>query len=243
MPDHPNDFALHTELAKALPDIPRFIESRGMLLANRCKIFGFEESECKSFVVCHNEVGLISVIGKPSIEAIRQAVEGSDKQGAVLAFDDNYLMVKEGLPNWQSEKATLYLLVDSPTLPCVPDGRVRFLKAEEVESLTGISGELKEELVIESKVTRIAATIIDDQAVSFCYAGAVTESLWDISIDTREGFRHQGYAALCVAFMIDHFNRQGKKPVWGAVESNTASMNLAAKLGFVPVDELYVFER
>jgi hypothetical protein len=43
--------------------------------------------------------------------------------------------------------------------------------------------------------------------------------------------------------MIEHFDRQGKKPVWGAFESNTASMNLAAKLGFVPVDGLYVFEQ
>jgi RimJ/RimL family protein N-acetyltransferase len=30
--------------------------------------------------------------------------------------------------------------------------------------------------------------------------------------------------------------------VWGAVESNAASMNLAAKLGFVPVDRIFVFE-
>jgi hypothetical protein len=34
----------------------------------------------------------------------------------------------------------------------------------------------------------------------------------------------------------------GKEPVWGAVESNAASMGLATKLGFVPVNRIFVFE-
>jgi RimJ/RimL family protein N-acetyltransferase len=33
-----------------------------------------------------------------------------------------------------------------------------------------------------------------------------------------------------------------KEPVWGALESNVPSMRLAAKLGFVPVDRVFVFE-
>jgi RimJ/RimL family protein N-acetyltransferase len=32
-----------------------------------------------------------------------------------------------------------------------------------------------------------------------------------------------------------------KRPVWGAVESNRASLGLAAKLGFRPVDTLFLF--
>lgn len=34
---------------------------------------------------------------------------------------------------------------------------------------------------------------------------------------------------------------QGRMPVWGALESNTASARLAAKLGFNPVDTIIVF--
>jgi hypothetical protein len=34
---------------------------------------------------------------------------------------------------------------------------------------------------------------------------------------------------------------KGKQPVWGAEEWNRASLGLAARLGFVPVDELVVF--
>jgi RimJ/RimL family protein N-acetyltransferase len=35
---------------------------------------------------------------------------------------------------------------------------------------------------------------------------------------------------------------QDKQPVWQAVEENPASWRLAQKLGFVPVDELALFE-
>jgi hypothetical protein len=230
-------------LAKHLPDIPRFVETRAMLLADQCEVFGLESEVSSNFVLRHNDVGTISVIGQPAAEAILQAVEPDDGDGDVLAFEDNYAYVKTVLPQWSSEKAALHRLGDSPMLPNVPDGMVRFLRPGEVSSLTDLSEELAEELALAARLTQIAATIVDGQPVSFCYAGSITETLWDISIDTIEGFRQRGLAAFCVAFMIDYFNGQGKEPVWGAFLSNSASMNLAAKLGFVPVDELYVFER
>jgi RimJ/RimL family protein N-acetyltransferase len=230
-------------LAKHLPDIPRFVETRSMLLADLCEVFGFEGDDSSNFVLRNNEVGTISVIGQPAGEAILRAVDPDEGDGDVLAFEDNYAFVKTVLSHWSSEKAVLHLLGDSPTFPSVPDGMVRFLRPGEVNELTNLSDELAEELAVAARQTQIAATIVDDTPVSFCYAGAITETFWDISIDTVEGFRQRGLAALCVAFMIDYFGKQGKKPVWGAFVSNTASMNLAAKLGFVPVDELYVFER
>jgi predicted GNAT family acetyltransferase len=84
---------------------------------------------------------------------------------------------------------------------------------------------------------------VNGVAASFCYAGSTTETLWDVSIDTLEPFRRQGYAGLCVAYVVDQMNREGKRPVWGAVESNEASLRLASKLGFKPVDRITVFER
>jgi hypothetical protein len=230
-------------LAKHLPDIPRFVETRAMLLADQCEVFGLELEDSSKFVLRNTDVGTISVIGQPAAEAILQAAEPDEGDGDVLAFEDNYPYVKTVLPHWPSEKAALHLLGDSPMLPNVPEGMVRFLQPGEVNSLTDLSEELAEELAVAARQTQIAATVVDGQPVSFCYAGAITETLWDISIDTIEGFRQRGLAAFCVAFMIDYFSSQGKQPVWGAFLSNTASMNLAAKLGFVPVDELYVFER
>ena len=72
--------------------------------------------------------------------------------------------------------------------------------------------------------------------------GSETEGLWDISIDTLEEYRNKGYAAEAVTYLIKYFNRRGKRPIWGAEEANVASMRLAAKLGFVVVDRILVFQ-
>ncbi len=42
--------------------------------------------------------------------------------------------------------------------------------------------------------------------------------------------------------MTRYQRQRGREPVWGALESNEPSMKLAAKLGFVPVDRIFVFE-
>ena len=60
-------------------------------------------------------------------------------------------------------------------------------------------------------------------------------------IDTLEGFRNRGHAARCVAFMVEYMKGKDLRPVWGTEEWNRASLGLAAKLGFVPVDSLLVF--
>ena len=103
-------------------------------------------------------------------------------------------------------------------------------------------GNPKEELEEGPRLGLIAATFVDRQPVSFCYAGAITETWWDIAVDTLPAHRRRGYAALCVAFMIRHMRAGGKHPVWQAVEDNPASWMLARKLGFDAIDELALFE-
>jgi len=231
---------LHT--AHLLPDIPRYIETRSMLLNRRGTLFGFNEAEAENYAVCNRQTGLIVVIGKPSVAAIPEAVAHRAKPGAVLAFDDNFSFAGEALSDWHSEKAILHLPDGMLNLPDAPKEAVRFLTRNEVVALQGLPSDLHEELIIEAEFTQIAATMVDCKPVAFCYAGAITESLWDVSIDTLEGYRHRGYAALCVAFLARHFYQQGKQPVWGALETNQASLKLAKKLDFKAVDSLFVFE-
>ena len=229
-------------LARALPDVARFVETRSMLLSGRGEVYWLEDSSSLSFVARNLETGLISIIGKPPGDVIAKVVESGGKEGAVLAFEDNLELAQAALPGKRFERAILHHLERPDYLPKVPERMVRFLTRVEVETLVEVPTELRDELLVESRHTRIAATVIDDKPVSFCYAGAVTESFWDVSIDTLEPYRKRGYAALAFAFLVVWFTRQGKAPVWGAVESNQASRNLAARLGFNPVDELFVYE-
>ena len=41
--------------------------------------------------------------------------------------------------------------------------------------------------------------------------------------------------------LIERMRERGKEPVWGAEDTNVASLRLAAKMGFVPVDRLVLF--
>ena len=103
---------------------------------------------------------------------------------------------------------------------------------------------LRNELAIESRAgTPITAALLEARPVAFCYAGAITETLWDVSIETLEPYRRRGFAAQCAAYLIRRLAKVGKRPVWGATASNAPSARLAAKLGFTPVDSLMVFMR
>jgi GNAT superfamily N-acetyltransferase len=208
-----------------------------MLLDGDCEILGFGEQSGMDFVVRDPEAKLASVVGWPPREAIAQAASHSTE---VLAQFDNQGPIVAALSGWKKECATLHVLGDTPRLPSAPDGAVRLLTRKNVASLTGLPSDLKSELQTAIRWSALAATIVDGRPVSFCYAGSETESLWDISIDTLEGYRRRGFASLCVANMISHMRALGKEPVWAALESNAESLGLAAKLGFEPVDRIVV---
>jgi len=258
-------------LAVSLPDIPRWLETRSILLSGDAEADGLREDAGTHFVVRDTVSGSLAVVGTPEAAAIREAVDAS--RGATEPLqcrEENAGYVAPLLPGWQREAAVLHLLASSANLPKflvggtggmiatpyadpeavpVPADRrldsvvIRFISTAELASATGIPDDLRKELTIAVLRGRLAVTFVNGVAASFCYAGATTETLWDVSVDTLEPFRRQGYAGLSVAYVIDQMNRERKRPVWGAAESNEASLRLASKLGFRPVDRITVFWR
>jgi RimJ/RimL family protein N-acetyltransferase len=228
-------------LAERLPDVPRWVEARDLLLFGGCEVFGLQETPELSFVVRDPATELVAVIGTPTPEAIQAAVQQNVHGGTVIAPLDQKALLTRALPEWNATRAILHLLGDAPQLPEIPRGAVRFLDAAALDRLRAPE-DLLQELKIGAEHSPIAAVFVEEQPVSFCYSSAVTESLWDVAIDTLPEYRRCGYAALCVTFMIRHMQAQGKQPVWAAVEENPASWRLAEKLGFVPVDELVLLQ-
>lgn len=208
-----------------------------MLLGGRCEVFGLDESGELSFVARDIGYPLVSVVGRPSEVAIRDAVApGRDCE--VLVPPENGDHVAAALPGWRRSAAMLHLLEKEDRLPHVPAGVVRLLELSGLDDVEGLPGDLREELVFAARWSPIAASFDGERPVAFCYADR-TETLWDVAIDTLEGYRRQGHAARCVAYMIEHL--KPLRPVWGAENTNRASLGLAAKLGFVPVDEVLLF--
>ncbi|MEP7274484.1 MAG: hypothetical protein ABI882_23540, partial [Acidobacteriota bacterium] len=60
-------------VALLLPDIPRWVEARSMLLAGQCSLFGLDESSGLAVVVARPEQELAVVIGSPARHAILAA--------------------------------------------------------------------------------------------------------------------------------------------------------------------------
>lgn len=233
MPEEPAT----ARLARALPDIPRWVETRSMLLSGECEIFGLEETGEMSAVVRNTGFPLISVVGRPSEAAIREAAAGKQDH-EIIAPPENKDLVAASLPSREESLATLHLLGDEERLPRVPTGSVRLLEPAELDAIEGLPRDLRSELAGAARSSPIAASFEEGRPVAFCYADR-TEGLWDVAIDTLEGYRRRGHAARCVAYMIEHL--RPLRPVWGAENTNRASLGLAARLGFVPVDELLVF--
>ncbi len=233
--------SLSQSLAQRLPDLPRWVEARDLLLWGDCEIFGLQEAPELSFVVRDPASELVAVVGTPSVAAIQAAVQKNTGDGTVLTLPAQRERLAGALPGWTATRAILHVLGDAPRLPEVSPGQVRFLDPSILDRLP-LPEDLLRELKIGAEHSPIAAAFVEEEPVSFCYASALTESLWDVAIDTLSEYRRQGYAARCAAYMIRHMQAQGKRPVWGAVEENPASWRLAHKLGFVPVDELALFE-
>jgi len=184
--------------------------------------------------------GSVIVVGRPRRAAVQAATEGIMHDGSVVALLEEADWLAKTLRGWSRTRAILHLLRDPTRLP-PPAANVDFLDPSTIEQLV-IPEQLRRELRFGAEGSAIMATFVDNQPVAFCYAGSITESLWDVSIDTLPGHRRCGYAALCAAHMIRHMGAQDKRPVWGAVVENRASWRLAQKIGFAPVDEIALFE-
>ena len=76
-----------------------------------------------------------------------------------------------------------------------------------------------------------ARSCSDGRAVAFCYPVLQTETLWDVSVDTLEGFRGRGACRARGARDDAVHAGPDKAPVWGALETNAASLRWRGSSG------------
>jgi hypothetical protein len=90
------------QLARALPDVPRWVETRSVLLSGWGEIFGLEEEGEPRFVVRDPEDKLVYIVGYPAQGAIRDAVSRSGEGGVVIAQLEAESDVGSALPSWNT---------------------------------------------------------------------------------------------------------------------------------------------
>ncbi|MCC7383429.1 MAG: GNAT family N-acetyltransferase [Deltaproteobacteria bacterium] len=216
-----------------VPDVPRWVEARGILLAGCGQVFG----DRSGWIIRNDRPHgtLLVIVGRPAPELIREAFFDRAKREILCAVEEQ-AHVAGALGETVAERVLLYQLPDRSKLPAVSE-RVRLLSP--ADSLGHIEPGLRSEIEDAAKSGwRVHAAFHQGSAASFAYACWLTEGQFDISIDTVPEAQRRGLARLAATSLISDQLSQGRQPVWGALHSNLASQALAVSLGFVKVDEI-----
>jgi RimJ/RimL family protein N-acetyltransferase len=227
------------ELLDAVPDLPRWVEARGMLTSGRGSIVEAPPPDPPTMVSAPS-VMLAVVFRWDCRDALHRALQKVPREFSIVAPFEAESIVSAALPRREREQATLFHLPPAEAARlAAPDG-ARLLDEAEYKELDNLPPILRGELRDACRYSPVASAFADERPVSFCYSGWETESHWDLSIDTLESYRRRGLGTAACICLIRHFAARGKTAVWGALESNPASTALASKLGFSPVDQLIV---
>jgi GNAT superfamily N-acetyltransferase len=259
----PGSAALISLALTRVPDLPRWIDTRGMLLSARSIVFAPAGAPGGGLVAAVPDAALASVIGRPPRATLRKALLSLDGDINVLSQMEDADYVGAVLPGWRRQRAIIHVLPEVMPWERETDPAARIftrqtaprfdhvpphLRRELFDALNGrtvsrfVPGHLPPAMAVAGRITvPMAAVWADGRPVSFCYPVWQTETLWDVSIETLPGYQRQGLAARAARTLIRHMRRVGRAPVWGALETNAASRRLAARLGFVEAGGLAVF--
>ncbi|MEC8859553.1 MAG: GNAT family N-acetyltransferase [Pseudomonadota bacterium] len=220
-----------------LADEPRWVKTRDLLASDRS--LALENPTQDGFIVWSTEDDIGSVVGRVDPAQLLRAAEDVSE---LLAFSDNVAQANQVLKDFRAEIATIFI---SPgELPRTIQHNCRLMGHADAALLEHLPEGLKEEIcdVLGEKVP-VAAAFDGSLPVAFAYVASETEALWDISIDTLASHRRRGFATSAVTALMGIMEKRGKTAVWGALQSNPASVKLAQHLGFREVDELWVLSR
>lgn len=245
-----------------VPDLPRWIDTRGMLLSGRAVVFG-EAAGGPGFVAAVPDAALASVVGRPPARVLQRTIASLTGDVNVLAQMEDADYVAAALPDWRRQRALIHILAErepasapidpgtrlfnrhtAPAFDHVPDP----LRRELLDALNGrtvsrfVPGLLPAAPAIASPATvPMAAVWAGGRPVAFCYPVWQTETLWDVSIETLPAYRRQGLGRRAAHRLMRHMRGTGRSPVWGALEANAPSRRLAASLGFLEAAGIAVF--
>ncbi|MDQ3363918.1 MAG: GNAT family N-acetyltransferase [Myxococcota bacterium] len=213
-----------------LPDEPRWVEAHGIAAHPTSWRRALEHGG----VIGHARAKLAVIHGAPPPATI-------DALARELA-DHTLLVASEPLraaldaSGRRPLRAILHTLADPAALPEL-DGAT--LLGPDV-SLAHVPADLADELAVARTLGPIWTVFVDGEPVSFAYAPWRSARWFDVSVDTLPAARQLGLGAIVASTMIHAERAAGREPVWGADEHNLASLRLADRLGFVPIDELWV---
>jgi len=237
---------LHAELAKELPDLPRWVEARGLLLSRRCEVLKPPENQRSAgcFLI-EEDRSLACAIKRPVASLVQSFLQRSGSSSGsyqVLAPVQTAGHLRTLLPGWSESPVTVFVH-PAPEGLAPPAHPTRLLTETDRQLLVDVEEPARSELQRALSFAPICAAFDNGRPVAFCVALYETECWWDVELHTLEGYRRSGYATAAIAGLTQHMLQQGKRPAWGALEASRAPCGMAVKYGFRAVDRMVVFNR
>jgi ribosomal protein S18 acetylase RimI-like enzyme len=226
------------ELLTEIPDAPSTLEFRALAIDPAASVF----RSGHGWLLVDDAKTLLCAAGKVVSEHVGQLYAQLSGRCELLAdpvayetlrghFDFERAIIRSRAPGWVP-----------PMYPAPPELQIRRLQAS--DPLAHVPSALRRE--IEQQLAGdvpIVAGLARGLPVAFAHSGSTTERLADISIDVLAGHRQRGYGRAVTARLIEELTAQGKKPIWGAVADNAASLALGTSLGFTCREpDLFVYE-
>lgn len=215
-----------------LPDLPRWVEAHDLAADPT----SWRQPLGGGFAIGNDANPLIVIAGDPSPEAVASLARAHPGHTVLVPAERAAIAAALDAAERTVARAILHTLPEPDALPHL-DGAAP-LPAE--ASLAHLPHELAAELVAARARTPVWAVWVDDLPVSFAYVASRSPAWFGISVDTAPGARQLGLATIVATTLIHDERARGRAPVWGAVEHNLASLRLARRLGFQPVDKLWI---
>jgi len=193
-----------------LPDIPRWVEAHGIAAD---PTHWRRELGDGCYALGHDAMRLVVLVGEPP---------------AVLDLPSTHAVLST-TPLPRSARAILHTLDGD-----APD----FEGAVELPASAPLPEYLATELTWARTRGPIWTCYVDGEPAAFAYAPWRSPTLFDVSVDVIPGARQLGLGTIVASALIAA--ERPRRPVWGADEGNHASLRLAARLGFTPLDEIWV---
>lgn len=225
-------------LAAALPDAPSLVETRALLLSGTAILRHAAGGD--GVVVLDPELPSGFLVGRADSALVRDVAAAAPPDFELVVQADAIDDASAALPGWTLATATVFragslwpAAAPGDDLPagvviCAPPDDAWLARVPEDDEVRFYA----------ALAEAVALRLVGDEVVAVCAAGDVTESLWDVGIDTVAEHRRAGHGAVAFRALAAHMAAIGRQPVWCAEDDNVASLAMAARLGFAPVDRI-----
>jgi len=214
-------------LARALPDRPHWLYARSLLLGGATSVRLNAVGDAA--LVLEPSTAVLLVVGQPDPKLPRTMLAPDLLGPPLLAHEDALEGLHAALPGWTARRFVVHTLEAPMSADISPPPGVVMSAPLDPALLAGLSEDLRADAV---DAPAAAVRVIGGEPVAVCFVSDLTETLWDVGVDTIAPARRQGHAMAAFLALAAVMAAQGRQPVWAAYEDYLPSLALAARLGF-----------